>query len=112
MQHMREHDTPYGARAAGAVEEGPAARAPNPGTEVGTMWWRGRHRKAAQSRTDGSWPYGRHRHVDGDTVPFADGRRWVDYLPTQEIPIISTVDRPLMTRIAELRAPGPGRRSA
>ena len=23
--------------------------------EVGTMWWRGRHRKAAQGRTDGGW---------------------------------------------------------
>lgn len=71
------------------------------------MWWRRRKARKAEATRPTGWPHGRHRLSDGDVVPLADGRRWADYLRTEEIPIISTVDRPLMTRIAELRAPDP-----
>jgi len=78
------------------------------------LWWRRRARgtrKPDRIGPDHSWPHGRHRHIDGDTVPFADGRRWVDYLRTEELPIVPPVDRPLMTLGAQHRAPDT-RRSA
>jgi hypothetical protein len=72
------------------------------------MWWRRRKARKPEATRPGGWPHGRHRLADGDTVP-VNGERWMDYLRTEEIPIISTVDRPLMTRLQELRAPDPRR---
>ncbi len=40
---------------------------------------------------------------DGDTVP-VDGVRWIDLLPTQELPIVPS-DAPLLTPAAKHRAP-------
>src|SRR6266516_6752721 len=113
MKHSHSNYAPATMTARGAggrcCRGGPAARAPTAGRCE--AWWRGRHRKATQGRTATGWPHGRHRLADGDVVPI-NGRRWVDYLATRQLPIVSTVDRPLLTRIAELRAPRPGRRPA
>lgn len=58
------------------------------------MWWRRRKaRKAAEKATDASWDsyghQGQHRLVDGDVVPLPNGKRWVDYLKTEEHPMIN-----------------------
>jgi hypothetical protein len=64
------------------------------------MWWRKRRaarRAAEQAAWDGA--VGRHRLRDGDVVPLANGKRWVDYM-TQPLPVI---DPPILNRAGEHR---------
>lgn len=67
-----------------------------------TMWWhsrRARRRAAEQARWDGH--VGAYRLRGGDVVPLANGKRWTDYLRTQELPII---DQSLLTPGGEHRS--------
>lgn len=75
---------------------------------MGWTWrpWRRKERRAAtlaRIQPDYGAASGRHRLSDGDVVP-VNGRRWVDYLPTAEHPVINKATRPLMTPAAEHRS--------
>ena len=56
------------------------------------MWWRQRRARKRAEQARWNPVVGRHRLVDGDTVPHPDGSRWVDYLATQEHPVFNSAN--------------------